>query len=100
MIKIDDSSKHYMPFVVNTFRKLKIEMQRKFEYKCRRCGKIDSSLGGGSKHVHGHLMDYYVNDGEFTLPTNGFPITKISICSCDDGGQGVGDFIGISPEKP
>jgi hypothetical protein len=61
------------------------------EYKCRRCGKIDTSI-----HVPSVLqvLISVMNDYELPKKWFGVPVTKTNIHHCENGGAGVSDLIG------
>lgn len=61
----------------------------RYEFKCRRCGKISSDTGTSSSNALGYLMEVLMNKPVGTLD-------KWSICNCEDGGVGVFDIIGYN----
>ena len=67
-----------------------------FEYKCRRCGRIDRSLGCGADGAFMRLVDLMVC-GRDNGP--GFPVTMLGRHSCSDGGTGVTDLQGFGFEE-
>jgi len=68
------------------------------EYKCRRCGEINSSL-----HTPNVIHTLICVSSGYDLPKEwfGIPVSKHDIHHCKDGGLGVSDLIGgkIDDEK-
>ena len=60
-----------------------------FQYKCRRCGKLDEGANTALSNAVGFIID--IECGK--LPP-GIPQTMHDVHHCKDGGFGVSDFIG------
>lgn len=69
---------------------------RNVEAKCRRCGKITDKSSANSKMLQNLLCDEV--SGLKPLEV-GWPSGLRDIHTCEDGGWGVTDVIGLSPEK-
>jgi transcription elongation factor Elf1 len=70
----------------------------RFQYKCRRCGKIDSSLCTGNEEIANACLLRVVCGIDYPiLPNNiGMNPEMLSTHLCKDGGTGITDLIGYS----
>jgi hypothetical protein len=73
---------------------------RRLLYKCRRCGRVDDAMSGGSRTALIDLIDL-ISHGKVSKPGacgHRSNLRMTDMCCCKDGGYGVQDLIGISPE--
>lgn len=71
---------------------------RKVEFRCRRCDKVHGSIQGPSNMVQMSLISVSVGiprlqDGQ------GITVAATTLHSCEDGGLGLADLIGATPER-
>lgn len=62
-----------------------------FQFKCRRCGEIDSSLETGEAMAKQRLIECLINGKSCH---NDIPLMMKSVHTCKDGSCGVTDLIG------
>ena len=73
-------------------------MSASFEYKCRRCGRIEENPHASNELCERGLIGVVTNEGKpYAMP--GGVISMVTTHSCKDGGMGVADLIGISRER-
>ena len=65
--------------------------EARFEYKCRRCGRVDDGLCCGDGLAFERLVGLLVRGHDVGL---GFKVGMVSAHSCPDGGTGVADLQG------
>lgn len=70
-----------------------------FEYKCRRCGKIDCDATSSYGLCRMILINLSISE-EFEIPNvMGTHPKRLSVCHCEDGGMGLSDLIGFKEDK-
>jgi hypothetical protein len=67
-----------------------------FEYKCRRCGKINRNPKTAEKNGLAVITAAVL---DAPMPMLGFPVRLVDSHFCPDGGMGVTDLIGYSVEE-
>lgn len=70
----------------------------KFQYKCRRCGKIECNPSTDSSCAENYLVRTMYG-WESPKDTVGFFLKMFAVHDCQDGGKGVADLIGYEVDK-
>ncbi len=67
----------------------------RFEYKCRRCGKVVDNMGTGANPTRNVQALLGAIAGP-PLPSTEVLVTMFDLHNCDDDGIGISDLIGCS----
>lgn len=67
-----------------------------FEYKCRRCDAIDTPVSCGKELAESELLNLIYDD---TSMRQAMSPTLLKLHPCKDGGCGIADLQGCSPNE-